>query len=557
MKGGASVYKRVLPIELVEGRSYFLVPLERLITHGMAKKQAAYTAPVLPVYVPENKKGVLLFPEGRLTSLARVDHGGGWGSTVTATFSGLQSKGKPLAKSEVTYTFETSSPYRDTIILFSTISAELETGTKEVSAAAAKALVGEFEPEEPKKNAAAAAPPPVDAAPAVNTASSVMSNNSKVLKNTEELFQLLLKGEGRVTLKSLVQRKNTPNLNQTKLIQMSGKPAMTLGDVDYSNRSEYSLYLTPLAILIMYSRQYTPEQRQANIEIMLSHGADPSLGLIGAILIQDVDMVRFLLEKGADPNTLTRAQLRDTEIPLHPFLETMPAHVPKYYTDGLTPSNDSHAMIASLLLTKRVFKDVGGRLEMVNESTLDPSMNHEVLELETIVTPKLLEWIQGNIHSLKHDIASGKAWKGPGERYLKAIEQIVGLAKATYDEQYVRFSEPGGLAYKKAQNRRTGRVMSNEERLAANRASNAVVDAMIERPTSMPAATPAVAHEPIQLRTAAELKALNAKTVAESNAAFKALMGPQVVADPVPLRYTYLMRKTRRGRPARRGTRKN
>jgi hypothetical protein len=101
------MYKRVEPHNLVVGKTYFIVPTARLISHN--KKDIKF--------IRENLKTRFLFPEGKLETMREVPEGSSYGEVFAkqhgrefqptryywyfpaCSFTGLNSNGKPLLKS--------------------------------------------------------------------------------------------------------------------------------------------------------------------------------------------------------------------------------------------------------------------------------------------------------------------------------------------------------------------------------------------------------------------------------------------------------------------------
>jgi len=101
------MYKRIEPENLVVGKTYYIVPTARLITHN--KKDVKF--------IREHLKTRFLFPEGKLESMRDVPEGSSYADTVSkqpgyhlmspsyyrwlpaCAFTGLKSHGKPLQKS--------------------------------------------------------------------------------------------------------------------------------------------------------------------------------------------------------------------------------------------------------------------------------------------------------------------------------------------------------------------------------------------------------------------------------------------------------------------------
>lgn len=101
------MYKRVEPQNLVVGKTYFIVPTARLITHN--KKDVKC--------IREHLKTRFLFPEGKLETMRDVPEGSSYGEVFSkkhgcefrpttywwyfpaCSFTGLNSNGKPLLKS--------------------------------------------------------------------------------------------------------------------------------------------------------------------------------------------------------------------------------------------------------------------------------------------------------------------------------------------------------------------------------------------------------------------------------------------------------------------------
>lgn len=100
-------YKRIEPENLVVGKTYYIVPTARLITHN--KKDVKF--------IREHLKTRFLFPEGKLETMRDVPEGSSYAETVSkkpgyhfmspsyyrwlpaCAFTDLKSHGKPLVKS--------------------------------------------------------------------------------------------------------------------------------------------------------------------------------------------------------------------------------------------------------------------------------------------------------------------------------------------------------------------------------------------------------------------------------------------------------------------------
>ena len=100
-------YNRIEPENLVVGKTYYIVPTARLITHN--KKDVKF--------IREHLKTRFLFPEGKLETMRDVPEGSSYAETVSkqpgyhfmspsyfrwlpaCAFTGLKSHGKPLQKS--------------------------------------------------------------------------------------------------------------------------------------------------------------------------------------------------------------------------------------------------------------------------------------------------------------------------------------------------------------------------------------------------------------------------------------------------------------------------
>ena len=101
-------YKRIEPENLVVGKTYYIVPTARLITHN--KKDVKF--------IREHLKTRFLFPEGKLETMREVPEGSSYADIVSkqpgyefftpksyftwlpaCAFTGLKSHGKPLVKS--------------------------------------------------------------------------------------------------------------------------------------------------------------------------------------------------------------------------------------------------------------------------------------------------------------------------------------------------------------------------------------------------------------------------------------------------------------------------
>uniref|UniRef100_A0A6C0KFX7 Uncharacterized protein n=1 Tax=viral metagenome TaxID=1070528 RepID=A0A6C0KFX7_9ZZZZ len=102
------MYKRIEPQDLVVGKTYYIVPTARLITHN--KKDVKF--------IREHLKTRFLFPEGKLETMRDVPEGSSYGEVYArekgsalypmisywswfpaCSFTGLKSHGKPLIKS--------------------------------------------------------------------------------------------------------------------------------------------------------------------------------------------------------------------------------------------------------------------------------------------------------------------------------------------------------------------------------------------------------------------------------------------------------------------------
>jgi hypothetical protein len=99
-------YKRIEPEHLVVGKTYYIVPTARLITHN--KKDVKF--------IREHLKTRFLFPEGKLETMRDVPEGKSYAESVynrpgyefmpasyfrwlpACSFTGLKSHGKPLVK---------------------------------------------------------------------------------------------------------------------------------------------------------------------------------------------------------------------------------------------------------------------------------------------------------------------------------------------------------------------------------------------------------------------------------------------------------------------------
>jgi len=418
-------YRRILPKDLVEGQSYFIVPTARLITTGLAKKGFAgdYT---FPDSIPETKKNTILFPEGRLASMSNAH------DRVTAKFTGLQSKRKALKKSEETHVF---SYARDAdVVIYSTSPVAMNMGTKRVGAEAAKAVLGHLDRESEEyaletTATTATTETKTTAAPAIaNTV------HSKVLDNTKKLWDALLDRRIRdeplePRVKSLFKSVHPPNIHQTKLVKLSGGDVIALSG-DEHRYSQNDIYVTPLAYAIVSRARRSTLQE--DVEYLLSQGADPSHGLIGALLVLNAPMVKLLLDRGANPNTLSVEVVGEKEVPLHPLLVTMPGDQVNIERD--TWLGSARAAIAGLLLESRVFKEVAGGLERVDIATLNRSVRHDLVEIEMVVTLTLLEGLRARVASIQRAMASLPAER-QSQAYLYLIETLAGFAQKAYDRQ--------------------------------------------------------------------------------------------------------------------------
>jgi hypothetical protein len=102
------MYKRIEPQDLVVGKTYYIVPTARLITHNMKDRK----------FIREHLKTRFLFPEGKLETMRDVPEGSSYGEIYAkekgselypissywswfpaCSFTGLKSHGKPLIKS--------------------------------------------------------------------------------------------------------------------------------------------------------------------------------------------------------------------------------------------------------------------------------------------------------------------------------------------------------------------------------------------------------------------------------------------------------------------------
>jgi len=113
------MYKRINPSDLVVGKTYYIVPMARLISNNMANVPS----------IPESKKKRFLFPEGKLETMLGVSEGSsyrenaragghymynnGWHPWVSDfVFTGLNTHGKPLVNSVRNFTYQTTE-YRE------------------------------------------------------------------------------------------------------------------------------------------------------------------------------------------------------------------------------------------------------------------------------------------------------------------------------------------------------------------------------------------------------------------------------------------------------------
>jgi len=101
------MYKRIEPENLVVGKTYYIVPTARLITHNKKDVQ----------FIREHLKTRFLFPEGKLETMKGVAEGSSYAEAYhnkpgyefmptsyyrwlpACAFTGLKSHGKPLLKS--------------------------------------------------------------------------------------------------------------------------------------------------------------------------------------------------------------------------------------------------------------------------------------------------------------------------------------------------------------------------------------------------------------------------------------------------------------------------
>ena len=107
-KANKMSYNRIEPENLVVGKTYYIVPTARLITHN--KKDVKF--------IREHLKTRFLFPEGKLETMRDVPEGSSYAEVVSkqpgykfynhtsyyrwlpaCAFTGLKSHGKPLQKS--------------------------------------------------------------------------------------------------------------------------------------------------------------------------------------------------------------------------------------------------------------------------------------------------------------------------------------------------------------------------------------------------------------------------------------------------------------------------
>jgi hypothetical protein len=102
------MYKRIEPENLVVGKTYYIVPTARLITHNKQNYK----------FIREHLKTRFLFPEGKLETMRDVPEGSSYSDIVSkqpgyefftpksyftwlpaCAFTGLKSHGRPLVKS--------------------------------------------------------------------------------------------------------------------------------------------------------------------------------------------------------------------------------------------------------------------------------------------------------------------------------------------------------------------------------------------------------------------------------------------------------------------------
>ena len=468
-------YKPVPADSLNEGQRYYIVPTSRLLTNKLATRSTTRYSRIEtnPIPIPAVKKNTIL-----LLSAVLVSKGGGWSSefTFNTFWNKDDESSKDTRKSTEEYKYFSFTPTPVPSVIGSTVTAEEVRAT--IGELAENVMPASMRTAEAGAGSAASAP----VAPEVKT---VMT--PAVKKTTDELMEVLRLGEARVSISTILKRKNTPQLENlvNRLLTRNGAIQILPSDYpippnEYYGTRYVNVYSPYGAIeLLIESQHFTPDQKDSYIHEFVLKGADPSKALVTAILYNNLRALNVLLDCGADPNYVSEYKSTDgrQRFLTSPLLAAIPARLLEVYNGWV----HTRPILETLVQLRTFVLNADEVLIRMNRNSVPDGT--PVYETVAYITPKILEAfdvrLQDHIRAASRSTHTDRTLISDA-RYTEVLEGWIEYLKEESVKQGALLAEPGGPMYEEARARAYGPAIgTRNEQLARNAAANAAVRASI------------------------------------------------------------------------------
>ena len=349
-------------------------------------------------------------------------------------------------------------------------------------------------------------------------------NTTKRMKRTDTLMDILLSRSERVTPEDVADTLPGVDINAVHKF-----PVSAISNIPF--REQYNLEAIDWSLLdaaIHHEFKNGITDSMEVINMLLSAGADPSLGLVSAVALDQVPILNLLLESGANINTERKAYRgRYKEVRKNGWNRTI--------------FEGEHVVLQRPLdlAIPTIYSEPYGYRSRKVYPTAAPAMMLHLLDLDAEVSPQMIDRVTQDIAAAKTHLQTYETIERKTPEYIKSMAiiqqfidqqttQILPALEAAYAEQQTR---PEGVEYHAARERFYGRPFPAEERENRDIAANL---AMLTLPKNNTTTSPL----PVS-NFNKTLKAWN-KERANSNAAHKAwetqwladLRKPPVLAPP-------------------------
>lgn len=408
-------YKLIVTLSLVPGIRYYIVPKTRLTEKKLIGKA-----------IPEEKADKILLMSGILVS---EDHN--WAKPIFKDFqkrdgSAHTAPGKPTGQTHSWYSFEPTE----------VIQTGLQVTEKDV-----------------EKTHGVVAEEAVPEEAAASGEAGEARKKSAIKKSTDELVDILFKGPGRHTIETVFERKNPPDVHVTTVFHQYNQAAaykLSYNEKRLLNNTDYFIYyILPFGFedesvlteygVIDHVNNYPNYQDASKLfytNFFIDKGANPSKALVTAVANKNINLVKLLLDKGADPNIIkvytTKSGKRFTRTPVEVLVPSIPIDYKQLATRKWPMMWSYVEKTADELLKERYFKIIDEKLVPTNEA------DEEGFLVEVNVTKPMIE-------EMKNKLAKTEAQAIKLEQNITEYSETIKRVIAKFEEKYKIISlRPGG-----------------------------------------------------------------------------------------------------------------